>query len=109
MGWSQWINVVGSGLVAATAVAFVIAYAVSAPWWRSPVGRHVMSVTASMGWLGVYTVLITVWPHGPTAAALRVSRAVVILLLAGLLVQRTVMVVRAQREIRSREKEKTDA
>lgn len=96
MDWAQWINVTGSGLVALAALAFVTAYAVTAPWWRSLVGRHVMAVTAAMGWLGVYTVLITVWPHGTPAAALRVSRAVVILALAGLLVQRTVMVIRTQ-------------
>src|SRR3954471_20477109 len=106
MGWAQWVNVVGSGLVAAAALAFVIAYAVSAPWWKSAVGRHVMTVTAAMGWLGVYTVLITVWPDGAAAAVLRVSRAVVILLLAGLLVQRTTMVVQAQRA--SQQKEDSD-
>ncbi|WP_329131758.1 hypothetical protein OG552_11090 [Streptomyces sp. NBC_01476] len=96
MGWAQWVNVAGSGLVALASLAFVVAYAVTAPWWRSLVGRHVMAVTAAMGWLGMYTVLITVWPGGAVAAVLRVSRAVVILALAGLLVQRTVMVVRTQ-------------
>lgn len=96
MDWAQWINTVGSGLVALAAAAFVTAYAVFAPWWRSLVGRHVMAVTAAMGWLGVYTVLITVWPGGIVAVALRVSRSVVILALAGLLVQRTVMMIRTQ-------------
>lgn len=97
MSWAQWVNVVGSGMVAAAAGAFVVAYATTAPWWRSRVGWHVMTVTAAMGWLGVYTVLITIWPVGPVAAGLRVSRAVVIVALAGLLVQRAAMVIRAQR------------
>lgn len=96
MDWAQWINTVGSGLVALAALAFVTAYAVFAPWWRSLIGRHVMAVTAAMGWLGVYTVLITVWPDGAVAAALRVSRSVVILGLAGLLIQRTVLMIRTQ-------------
>jgi hypothetical protein len=96
MGWAQWVNVAGSGLVALAALVCVITYALLAPWRASEAGRHVMAMTAAMGGLGVYTVLITVWPDGTPAAVLRVSRAVMILALAGLLVQRTMMVIRTQ-------------
>lgn len=98
MDWAQWGNVITSGLIAACALAFVTVYQLRAPWRSTSAGRHVMAVTAVIGAFGLYTVLIAVWPHGPAAAALRVVRVVVGLWMAGLLVQRTRMVLRAQRD-----------
>jgi hypothetical protein len=98
MGWARWANTAASALVAAAAGGFAAVYAVLAPWRRSEVGRHVMAVTAAIGLLGLYTVLITAWPDGAAATALRVVRVVLLVALAALLVQRTWMVIRAQRD-----------
>lgn len=97
MTWAEWANVVGSGLVAVTAGLFVAAYSALAAWWRSEVGRHLVAFTGVVGLLGLYTVGITVWPHGPMAAVLRTARMVLLVAVAGLLVQRTRLLIRAQR------------
>ncbi|MFF7198155.1 hypothetical protein ACFZAM_31165 [Streptomyces sp. NPDC008079] len=95
MDWSQWINAAASALVAVCALVFVVTYALLAPWRASVAGRHVMAVTVVIGLLGAYTVAFTVWPS--VAPVLRVIRVVIVLAMAGLLVQRTWMVIRAQR------------
>jgi hypothetical protein len=97
MGWAQVANVVASALIGVAAAVFVAAYAVLAPWRRSEMGRHVMAFSAAVGLLGVYTVLVVVWPHGVAATVLRVIRVALLVTLAGLLVQRTRLLVRAQR------------
>jgi hypothetical protein len=97
MSWDQWANSGASGLVAVTAAVFVVAYEVLAPWRRSEMGRHVMAFSAAVGLLGIYTVLLMVWPHGAAAAGLRVARVVLLVALAGLLMQRTRLLIRAQR------------
>jgi hypothetical protein len=97
---AQLTNTGASGLVLICSIAFIATYHLRAPWWRSAVGRHLMAVAAAIGALGLYTVLITVWPHGATASALRVSRTVILVLIAALMMQRTRMVVLAQRSAR---------
>lgn len=97
MDWAQWANAAASGLVALAALVFVITYQMLAPWQSSETGRHIMTFSASVGLLGLYTVAVSVWPDGSVATVLRVVRVVLVLGLAGLLVQRTWMVVRAQR------------
>lgn len=97
MGWDKWANSGASGLVFVAAAGFVVAYAVLAPWRRSEVGRHVMGFSAAVGALGLYTVLVTVWPDGTVATVLRVARVLLLIALAGLLVQRTRLLIRAQR------------
>lgn len=98
MDWAQWSNIVTSGLIALCSALFICTYHVAAPWRSTPTGRHVMTVTAVIGLFGAYTVLIYVWPTGTPAQILRVVRVVVGLWMAELLLQRTWMVVRAQRE-----------
>lgn len=95
--WSQAANVAVSALVALVAGAFVVVYAVLAPWRTTATGRHVMAVTATIGLFGAYTVAITQWPTGEVAIVLRMARLGIGLALAALLLQRTWMVVRAQR------------
>lgn len=98
MDIAQVANVAGSALVAAAAVGAATVYHLRARWWRTPWGRNVMCVTVSVGLLGLYTVLVTlVWPAGPVLAALRVTRTIVLVLLAGLLLQRTGLMLDAQR------------
>jgi len=95
MDWSQWANAAASATVFLAALVFCVTYHLLAPWRSSLAGRHVMTFSAAVGLLGAYTLAITVWPGA--APVLRVVRIVLILGLAGLLVQRTVMVIRAQR------------
>ncbi|WNI15587.1 putative phage holin [Actinacidiphila sp. ITFR-21] len=97
MGGSQGWSAAASGLVAAAAAVFVLVYNHRAPTWRqSAIGRHMVAVTAVMGALGLYTVVITVWPE--TLPLLRWVRTGVVTAAAGLLVQRTVFVIRATRK-----------
>jgi hypothetical protein len=103
MGWAQIANIAASSLVALTCVVFAAVYHLHAPWRSTAVGRHVMAFTLTIGALGVYTVLITLWPEGVAAVVLRTVRTVLLLVIAGLVVQRTRMVLRAQHEGASRE------
>jgi hypothetical protein len=96
--WAQAANTAASGLVALTCAVFAAVYHLHAPWRSTAVGRHVMMFTLAIGALGVYTVLITVWPDGAAAAVLRAVRTVLLVVIAGLVVQRTRMVLRAQRQ-----------
>jgi uncharacterized membrane protein HdeD (DUF308 family) len=100
MDAAQIANVSASGLVAVAAGVASVVYHWKARWWQSRWGRHVMAVTVSMGLLGLYTVLVTlVWPVGPVTAVLRVARTVLLVIVAGLLVQRTRLVIDAQRRV----------
>lgn len=98
VGIVQQFNVVASGLVALAAGAFVWHYHRRAPWMTTPTGRRLMSLITVLGLLGMYTVLITVWPDGVVAAVLRIARTVVQLLIAGLITQLTRTVIRVQRD-----------
>lgn len=93
----QWVNVAASGVAATACASFAVVYHLRAPWWRSAVGRNLMLLAGALGGLCLYTVLITVWPRGCPAAALRGVRTAMALAIAGLMVQRTRMVIRAQR------------
>ena len=98
MDAAQLANVSASGLIAVTAAVAATVYHLRAAWWRSRWGRNVMGVTISIGLLGLYTVLVgLVWPAGPVTTVLRVGRTVVLVVLAGLLLQRTQLVLDAQR------------
>ncbi|MFD5026979.1 hypothetical protein [Streptomyces sp. NPDC058373] len=98
MSIAQLLNMTVSGLVALSAALFVFTYHRLAPWRSTPMGWHLMLLAAALGGLGLYTVVITiVGLDGTTATVLRIVRAGLLLLVAGLLAQRTCMVVRAQR------------
>ncbi|WP_432136845.1 putative phage holin [Streptomyces sp. bgisy154] len=99
----QWVNVVASGLAALACVVFAVTYHVRASWWRSEVGRNLMMFAAAVGVLCAHTVLVT-FLHGDehVLTALRSVRTVVLLLVAVLMVQRTWLLVKAQRESRDR-------
>lgn len=98
MSVAEWINTVGSAIVVASTIVFMVTYHLLAPWRSSAMGRHLMLFAGAIGGLGAYTVVIAiVGQEGCTAAVLRVVRALILLLIAGLFVQRTVMVVRVQR------------
>lgn len=98
MDCAQLANTAASGLVALTCIVFVIVYHRHAPWQSTAVGRHLMTFTLAIGCLGAYTVAITVWPDGAPATALRAVRTLLLVLIAGLVMQRTRMVLRAQHQ-----------
>ncbi|MEU7435722.1 hypothetical protein AB0B07_33515 [Streptomyces sioyaensis] len=98
MSAAEWINTVVSGIVLVSAVLFVVTYHLLAPWRSTAMGRHLMLFAGAIGGLGAYTVAIAiVGQEGSAAAVLRIVRAILLLLIAGLLVQRTVMVIHVQR------------
>ncbi|MGW2739139.1 putative phage holin [Streptomyces sp. NPDC001288] len=101
MDCAQLANTTASGLVALCCLTFAVVYHVHAPWRSTPVGRHVMAFTISIGLLSLYTVLVTIWPDGVTAAALRSARTLLLLLIAALVIQRTHMVLSVQRRAAS--------
>ena len=94
----MWLNAAASAVAAVVCGVFVVVYHVRAPWWRSATGRHLMAVGATLTALFGYTVAITLWPTGCPAAVLRCVRTLVVVAIAGLMVQRTRMVLRAQHE-----------
>jgi hypothetical protein len=96
MDYTQIANALVSGLVALCCLNFAIIYHLHAPWRSTPFGRHLMTFTLSIGALATYTVLITVWPDGWAADVLRFARILLLLFIAGLVLQRTRMVLAAQ-------------
>ena len=98
MSAAEWLNTLASGVVVVSALTFVVVYHLKAPWRSTAMGRHLMAFGAAIGALCAYTVVIAIaGQEGPSATVLRIVRAVVLLLIGGVLVQRTVMVLRAQR------------
>ncbi|MFD6327646.1 hypothetical protein ACFWOL_33620 [Streptomyces sp. NPDC058442] len=83
-----------SAIVFLACATFAVVYHVKAPWWRSTTGWNLMGFASVVGTLCLYTVLITIWPEGCTAAILRSIRTAVLLAIATLMIQRTRMVIR---------------
>lgn len=103
MGWDQMTNAAASGLLFVCSTIFVVTYHLHARWRSTQVGRHMMAVAATLAVLGLYTVLITICPHGHGATALRVIRTLVLVAIAALMLQRTRMVIRVQRQHKTEE------
>jgi hypothetical protein len=102
MGVDQWVNVGGSALAALACLAFVVTYHVKTTWWRSGTGRNLMGLPAAIGALFLYTVLVSLWPDGCFAIVMRGVRTLLAVVISGLMVQRLRILLRAQRESRSR-------
>jgi hypothetical protein len=98
----QWVNVAASMLAVLACAGFVAAYHLHAPWWRSQVGRNLVGFAAAVGLLCLYTVLVTVWPDGCFAIVARALRTAVLLAVVALMMQRTRLLLKAQREHRDR-------
>lgn len=98
MDAAQLANLAASALIALTAAVAATVYHVRAAWWRSAWGWNVMVVTISVGLLGLYTVVVTLaWPEGPVTAILRLARTVLLVVLSAALVQRTRLMLDAQK------------
>ncbi|MGE9696650.1 putative phage holin [Streptomyces sp. CH6] len=96
---AQYLNTGVSAAVAAASAVFCITYHRLAPWRSTPMGWHLMTLAGAIGALGLYTVVITlVGLDGTPATVLRIVRAGLLLLVAALLIQRTLMVIRAQKK-----------
>ncbi|MFJ3089005.1 hypothetical protein [Streptomyces sp. NPDC086838] len=92
--WDRLLNVITSGITAGMGLMFMAVYHLLAPWWRSETGRHLMAFGGAVTAFCLYTVAATAWPD---LWPLRLVRTVVVLAIGALFIQRTVMVVRAQR------------
>lgn len=103
LGVDTWMNAVMSGLGFVACAIFVATYHLRAYWWRSEVGRNQMSFAATIGLLCLYTVLATIWQDDACALfVLRSIRTLAVAAVIVLMVQRTRLLIRAQREQRDR-------
>ncbi|NEA52445.1 hypothetical protein [Streptomyces sp. SID10815] len=103
LGADAWMNAIVSALGAAACAAFVIIYHLRATWWRSEVGRNQMAFVAVIGLLCLYTTLATVGQgNACLLLVLRIVSIIVRLAVIVLVVQRTWLLVKAQRESRDR-------
>lgn len=103
--WTQLANLSASALTAIACTRTLITYHRRAPWRSSRIGRHIVTVTASVGLLGLYTVVVTLWPA--TLLPLRVVRTGLLVVLAYSMHQRAKMVIDAQREVEAPPDEKS--
>jgi hypothetical protein len=101
MGVPQLVNVIASGLVLLSAARFMAIYNKVAPWRGSALGKVTMAITGAVGGFGFYTVLITLFPGGWVAEALRVGRTLLCLGIAVLLILQTQILLRVQKRDRS--------
>lgn len=97
----QWMNIGMSILAALACGAFALVYHLRATWWRSEIGRNQMAFAATVAALCLYTVAATIWQDDSCVLlVLRSVRTLVLLSVAGLMVQRTRLFLKAQREAR---------
>jgi hypothetical protein len=102
MSIDQWINALASLVAFGACAVFAVTYHLRVWWWRSEMGRNLMALAAALGALFLYTVLLSVWPDGCIAVVLRGVRIVIALAIAGVMVQRTRLLIQTQREHRNR-------
>ncbi|MFF0777107.1 hypothetical protein [Streptomyces sp. NPDC003720] len=103
LGVDAWMNAIMSALGALACAAFAITYHLRAFWWRSEVGRNQMWFAVVIALLCLYTVGATFWQdEACVLIVLRSIRTAVLLAVAGLMVQRTRLLLRAQRNHRDR-------
>jgi inner membrane protein involved in colicin E2 resistance len=99
LGVDSWMNAVMSALGVIACAVFVTIYHLRATWWRSSVGRNQMAFVAAIGLLLLYTVLATVLQGSECALiVLRSIRTVAVAAVIVLVVQRTRLLLKAQRE-----------
>jgi thiol:disulfide interchange protein len=103
LGVDAWMNAVMSALGFIVCAVFVVTYHLTATWWRSEVGRNQMSFVAAIGLLCLYTVLATIWQGDECVLiVLRSIRTLAIAAMVVLVVQRTRLLLKAQKESQHR-------
>jgi hypothetical protein len=103
LGVDAWMNAVMSALGAIACAVFVATYHLRATWEKSEVGRNQMGFAAAIGMLCLYTVLATVFQGDECAmVVLRSIRTIAVAAVTVLMVQRTRLLLRAQRNHRDR-------
>ena len=99
--WSgdQWMSVIASLVAVSFCATFSLIYHLRAPWWRSEVGRNQMGFAAIVAALCLYNALAT-FMQGDACAlwVLRTFRTLVLVCVSALMLQRTRLLLRAQRE-----------
>lgn len=95
----QWMNIGMSILAALACGVFALVYHLRATWWRSEIGRNQMLFAATVAALCLYTVAATIWQNDVCVLLiLRSVRTLVLMSVAALMVQRTRLFLKAQRE-----------
>ncbi|GGW15710.1 hypothetical protein GCM10018980_52120 [Streptomyces capoamus] len=108
LGVDAWMNAVMSALGAVACAVFVITYHLRATWWRSEVGRNQMAFAATIGLLCLYTVLVTFLQNDECAMLVLRSLSILVrLAVVVLMVQRTRLLLQAQRQNRTRNDQTT--
>ena len=102
LGIDQWVNATASVLAFLACLGFATIYHLRATWWRSEVGRNLMGFAGAVGLLCLYTVLVTIWPDGCFVIVARSVRTALLVAITLLMVQRTRLFIRAQREHHTR-------
>lgn len=93
MSYELWTNIMRV-VACVAAVAFALTYAITAPWWRSAVSRNVLFLMAAIGFFLVLGVIHMVSPGAFDSQPW--IRPVCWTVIAGLLVQRFVILIREQ-------------
>lgn len=103
LGVDSWMNAVMSALGAVACAAFVVTYHLRATWWKTDVGRNQMSFAAAIGLLCLYTVFATLFQDDECVmVVLRSIRTVAVAAVIVLMIQRTRLLLKAQRSFRDR-------
>ncbi|MEU5496190.1 putative phage holin [Streptomyces griseofuscus] len=103
LGVDTWMNATMSALGAIACAVFAITYHLRATWWRSDIGKNQMAFAVVIGLLCLYTVAATIWQGDRCVlVALHIVRTVVLLAIAVLMVQRTRLLLKAQRSFHDR-------
>jgi hypothetical protein len=103
LGIDEWVNAVMSMVAALACAVCAAVYHLRTTWWRSDIGRNQMFFAITIGALFLYTVLATVVQDSECAlATLRGIRTAVGGAVVALMVQRALLILRAQRESRDR-------
>jgi hypothetical protein len=77
MNMADWANYVASIWTAIAGTVFCLSYGFTAPWWRSHLGRKLMTLAATFTLLCMY-VVVFYWNDESVPNALRWLRAILV-------------------------------
>lgn len=97
MSIEEKINLAASAYAALSGIVFMIAYSTLARWYRSSVGRMIMSLVAGVTGLGLITVIVY-FTHD--VEMLRLARAILVTMIGTSVWWQALTVVRVQRRNR---------